>query len=216
MNAPKPILPAAALLAASLACLPAGLKPNAPDLYALDPAVARRPAAAAEAPFPVAIAAPRAAPGLEGRGIVYVRREHELRYFARSAWVDSPARMLAPLLASALEADGTFRVVAGPGGEPARLRLETDLVRLQQEFTTRPSRVRLLLRARLVDAAARRTLGEREIEVVEAAPSDDPYGGVLAANAATQRAISKIAAECTAWARGTPPAAAERSARNPE
>ncbi|HEY6099141.1 MAG TPA: ABC-type transport auxiliary lipoprotein family protein [Anaeromyxobacter sp.] len=216
MNAPKPILPAAALLAASVACLPAGLKPSAPDLYALDPAVARPEAAAAEAPVPVAVAAPRAAPGLEGRGIVYVQREHELRYFARSAWVDSPARMLAPLLSRALEADGAFRVVAGPGGEPARLRLETDLLRLQHEFTARPSRVRLVLRARLVDAGTRRSLGEREIEIVEPAPSDDPYGGVLAANAAAARAVSEVAAGCATWARGTPSATAERSARRSE
>lgn len=215
MNAPKPILPAAALLAASLACLPAGLKPSAPDLYALDPAVARRAASAGEAAVPVAVATPRAAPGLESRAILYVQREHEVRYFARSAWVDSPARMLAPLLARALEADGAFRAVAGPGGEPARLRLETDLLRLQQEFTTRPSRVRLVLRARLVDAGARRTLGEREIEVVEAATSDDPYGGVLAANAAAARAVAEVAADCETWARGTQPAATERSARQP-
>lgn len=209
------LLPCAALLAAPLACLPAALKPHAPDLYALDPPISPRAGSGEEASVPIRVATPRAVPGLEGRGMVYVQREHEIRYFGRSAWVDSPARMLGPLLSRALEATGAFHVVDGAGEERARLRLETDLVRLQQEFTARPSRIRVVLRVHLVDAAARRTLGEREIETVEAAASDDPYGGVVAANAAAARAVSEAAAVCATWARGTPPAAAERSERNP-
>ncbi len=205
------LLTIAGLSAASTACLPAGLKANAPDLYALDPGVPRTARPGEEAPVPISVATPRAVPGLEGRGIVYVQREPEIRYFARSEWVDSPARMLAPLLAQALEANGAFHVVNGAAGEPARLRLETDLVRLQQEFTARPSQVRLVLRAQLADAAGRRTLGDREIEIVESAPSDDPYGGVVAANAAVARAVSEVAADCATWARGTPPATAQRS-----
>ncbi len=134
--------------------------------------------------------------------MVYLQREHEFRHFARSAWLDSPARMLAPVLAGALEANGAFRVVTVPGDGPARLRLDTELVRLQQEFTVRPSQVRLVLRVRLVDMAARRDVGERELEIVEPAPTDDPYGGVVAANAAAARGASEVAAACAAWVRG--------------
>jgi len=205
------LLTIAGLLAVSTSCLPAGLKASAPDLYALDPGLPRSARAGEEGPVPISVATPRAAPGLEGRGMVYVQREHEIRYFARSEWVDSPARMLAPLLARALEANGVFHVVNGTAGEPARLRLETELVRLQQEFTPRTSQVRLVLRVQLVDVAGRRTLGEREIEIVEPAPSDDPYGGVVAANAAAARAVSEVAAECATWARATAPASAQRT-----
>ena len=203
------LLTIAGLLATSASCLPAGLKANSPDLYALDAVIPASAHPGEGAPVTISIAPPRAVPGLEGRGMVYVQRDHEIRYFARSEWVDSPARLLAPLLARALEANGPFHVVSGAAGEPARLRLDTDLVRLQQEFTARPSHVRLVLRVRVVDAAAWRTLGEREIEVVEAAPTDDPYGGVVAANAAAARAVSEVAAECATWARGTPPASTQ-------
>jgi len=207
------LLPLAALAATSLGCLPAGLKATAPDLYALDPAISRGEDVGDRVPTPIVVATARAVPGLDGRGMVYVQREHEVRYFARSAWVDSPARMFAPLLARALEANGAFYVVRDTATEaPARLRLETDILRLQQEFTIRPSLVRLVVRIRLVDAAARRILGEREIEVVEPAPTDDPYGGVVAANVAAARAVSEVAASCATWARGTSPATAVHAA----
>lgn len=197
----------AAAPAALLACLSARLpRATAPDLYALDPPLAPGVAVADRERTPISVATPRAAPGLEGRGMVYVRREHEIRYFARSGWVDAPARMLAPLLERALETSGSFHVVRDAAGEaPARLRLETDVLRLQQEFTTTPSRIRLVLRVRLVDTAARRVLGERELEVVEPAPSDDPYGGVVAANAAAARSLAEIAADCAGWARAATP-----------
>jgi len=202
------LLSCAALLAASSACLSAGFKATAPELYALDPPLARG-AAGEAAPVAIVVATPRAVPGLESRGIVYVVRAHELHYFAHSAWVDPPARMLEPLLARALEANGAFRVARDAVTDaPARLRLETDLLRLQQEFTERPSQVRLVLRVRLVDTVSRRVLGDREIEVVERARQDDPYGGVVAANAAAARAVFETASACEGWARGTSTAAA--------
>ena len=189
-----------------LACLSASLpKATAPDLYVLDPPLPRGAAAADGAPGLIVLAPVRASPGLEGSGMVYVRREHEVGYFARSAWVEPPARMLAPLLARALELGGSFQVVRdAAGAAPARLRLETDVVRLQQEFTERPSLVRLVLHVRLIDATARRVLGDKEIEVVEPAPRDDAYGGVLAANAAAARALADVAAACAGWARAAP------------
>ena len=152
------------------------------------------------------VAVPTAAPGFDGPRIVYVRRPHELEFFARSEWVDTPARMLAPLLVRALERTGRFQAVAeartaGAGG----LRLESAIVRLQHEFTARPSRVRLTVRVQLSDMLSRRVLGTREFEAIEEAPSDDPYGGVVAANRAVRRVLDDIVAYCV---ESTAPAAA--------
>ena len=105
--------------------------------------------------------------------------------------------MLAPLIAQALEQSGGFRaVVQAPSLAAANLRLETDLVRLQHEFGAKPSRVRLTLRAQLIDVGARRVLASAELEETEAAPSDDPYGGVIAANRALARLLERLAAFC--------------------
>ena len=40
------------------------------------------------------VAVPTAAPGFDGPRIVYVRRPHELEFFARSEWVDTGAFQL--------------------------------------------------------------------------------------------------------------------------
>jgi cholesterol transport system auxiliary component len=176
-----------------------GQKPEAVERYALDVEFGEAPGPGA-AP-PVAVAAPRAAPGFDGPRLVYVRRPHELRHYARADWVEPPARMLGPLLVRALERTGRFQaVVAAPGGVAAGLRLETEVVRLQQEFTESPSRVRFTLRAQLADVAAGRVLGTRELEAVEVAPSEDAYGGVVAANHAVRRVLEETASWCAGLA----------------
>jgi cholesterol transport system auxiliary component len=143
------------------------------------------------------VAQPTAAPGFDSPRIVYVKRSHELEFFTRSEWVDTPARMLAPLLVRALERSGAFASVAeARSAAAAGLRLEAEIVRLQQEFTERPSRVRLTVRVQLSEVPSRRVLGAREVEAVEEAPSDDPYGGVVAANRAVRRVLDEIVAYC--------------------
>jgi cholesterol transport system auxiliary component len=143
------------------------------------------------------VAAPRARPGFDTPQMAYTQRANALEYFARNRWADAPARMLAPLLAQALDQSGGFRaVVQPPSLATANLRLETELVRLQQEFSARPSRVRFTLRAQLIDVDARRVLASAEFDETEAAPSDDPYGGVLAANRALGRLLERLAAFC--------------------
>ena len=95
--------------------------------------------------------------------------------------------MLAPLLELALERAGRLRPVASGQGVASALRLETEIVVLQQEFDTQPSRLRFRLRAQLLDPAAGRVLATTELEALEPAESDDPYGGVVAANRAVAR-----------------------------
>ena len=69
-----------------------------------------------------------AAPGFDGPDMAYMRTPHEIEYFARHRWVDSPARMLEPLLIRAahrvacsqrdIEAG---RGEGGPGDSTAKL-----------------------------------------------------------------------------------------------
>jgi len=79
-----------------------------------------------------------------------------------------------------------------PARFSADLRLDTELVRLQHEFTDKPSRVRLTVRAQLVDLKKQRVIALREIEEVEPAAADNAYAGVAAANRALQRALVRL------------------------
>ncbi len=152
--------------------------------------------AAASAPTLV-VNPPHAAAGFDSRHMIYVRVAHQVEYFARNEWVDTPARMLAPLLVAALERRASFHaVVLTPGASAGDLGLDTQILRLQQDFRTSPSSVRFTLRAALVDRATRHVLGSREFDVSVATAGDDPRGGVAAANLAVQRALEQLAEFC--------------------
>lgn len=185
---------AAALALGACVSLP---KPEPVDLFTIAPHFEGSPAVGSGPA--VLVSAPRAGPGLEGSRIAYVKRPNELRYFTRSQWVEPPARMLGPLIVRALERTGRFQAVTEVAlGSTQGFRLESEVVRLQQEFTDRPSRVRFALRLELTDVAAHRIIGTREIETVEIAPSDDAPGGVVAANAAVKRVLVEAADWCAA------------------
>lgn len=137
---------------------------------------------------------PHAASGFDSQRIIYVRTDHQLEYFSHSEWVDPPARMLGPLMATAIEHTGAFAaVVVTPASAAGDQRLDTEIVRLQHNFQTRPSRVQFTLRATLVDDKSRRVLASQEFSDEVAAISDSPHGGVTAANEVVQRVLDKLA-----------------------
>lgn len=188
-------------------------KPAAPPArFTLDGAspAAARPLAASPAPATplssapaLVVAMPRAAPGYDSRRMVYLRRSQQLEAFAFHEWVDAPALMLAPLLVRALQDTGSFRVVLlAPSGAVGGWRLETDLIHLQQDFSSQPSQVRLSLRAVLLETATRQVIAWREFEVSEPATGEDPVAGVQAAHRATQNVLKALAAFGAEQARG--------------
>lgn len=188
-------VPALVLLLAGCA----GLQPSLPEssnIYLLDAQPATRTARPKQ-DLALSISAPRARPGFDTAQMVYLRRPHELEFFVKNRWADTPSRMLAPLLAQALEQAAIYRVVVpNPGLIPADRRLDTELIRLQQDFSEKPSRARLTLRAQLLDVREKRLLAAREFDTVESAPSDDAYGGAVAANRALQRLLEQLVDFC--------------------
>lgn len=169
---------------------------SSPDIYVLDAPPAVQPSATRRN-LVVAVSLPQARPGFETARIAYFRQTHELNYFANSMWTDTPARMLQPLLSQALEQSGAFRAVVRTGSAiPADVRLDVELVRLQHDFTTRPSRVQITLQSQLVDLRAGRVLAVKQFDTVEDASSEDAYGGVGAANRAVQRVLGEVAEFC--------------------
>ncbi len=148
------------------------------------------------------VGVPRAAPGYDSPRMVYLRRPQEIEAFARHEWVDTPAAMLAPLLVRAVQDGGGFRaVLLAPSSGTGAWRLDTELIRLHQDFSTRPSHVRLSLRAVLVDSATRQVIAWREFDQRVDATSDDAPGGAAAAQAAAGQVLDALAAFCAAQIR---------------
>ena len=200
-----------ALLALAAGC--SALHPAAveqPAFYSLDggrPAIQELKPAPAPSAVPTAaptliVNPPRAASGFSSQRIVYVRESHRLEYYAHSEWVDSPARMIAPLIVAAIGNSGAFRAaVLTPSAANGDLRLDTEIVRLQHDVSSTPGRVRFTLRATMVDNTTRQVLARSEFDERIAAPSEDPYGGVIAANRAVQVVIEQLLAFCSETAK---------------
>ena len=72
------------------------------------------------------------------------------------------------------------------------MRVDVDVIRLQQEFMTQPSRVRLMARIKVVDLKSGHVLGTQVFEAVEPAPSEDANGAARAANAAVRKVLDQM------------------------
>lgn len=133
------------------------------------------------------------AAGFDTSDMAYMRKPHEIEYFASHRWVDAPARMLDPLLVQAAEQTGLFRSVLGSGsGVKADLRLDSRLIHLQQVCRLNPSQLQLALRVTLVDVSSARAIASRTLSVSEPIEARSPYAGVEAANRAVERLLSDL------------------------
>ena len=84
-----------------------------------------------------------------------------------------------------------------PSAAAGDLRLDTEIVRLQHEIRRRAQPGALHAARHLVDQTTRRVLAWREFDQSVASASEDPYGGVSAANRAVRNVLDELAAFCS-------------------
>jgi cholesterol transport system auxiliary component len=131
--------------------------------------------------------------GFDSSDMAYMRKAHEIEYFAHHRWVDAPARMLEPLLVQAAERSGLFRSVIEAGtGADADMRLDSRLIHLQQVCRLNPSELQLALRVSLTEVSSARVIATRTLSVSEPIVERNPYAGVEAANQAVDRLLSEL------------------------
>jgi cholesterol transport system auxiliary component len=147
----------------------------------------------APAKLPLKVANPTVAPAYASAQMAYVEMPYRIDYFADNQWVDTPPRMLKTSLTQYLVDCGMFDFAYGDGaGIDGRLRLDSEILELVQVFEPTSSEVRLSIRFTLVDMQQRSAILAQTISTTEAASSRDPYGGVVAANAALQRVLAQL------------------------
>ena len=136
---------------------------------------------------------PKAAAGFDTQRIMYTRAPHQLEYFARNEWIDTPAQLLRPLMISAIEKTSAFNAVLTKQSVIASdLRLESEVIKLVQDFSTKPSHVQFRLRVSMIDNATQHIIAIQEFNERVNANTDNPIGGVLAANVAINQALDKL------------------------
>lgn len=183
------------LLALLTGCGYAPPSQEAPRSYQLSGEPQIEPGAQAPLDKVLLVTRPEADPGYQSRAIVYRRGSYDLSRYGRSRWADTPARMLGPAIAKALEQARLFRaVVRPPLTLPADYQLISDLLYLRQDFAGDEATVRLALRVQLLSLAPREVIATRTIVTEAAAPTADAEGAVLGANAALSEALEEVVA----------------------
>ncbi len=181
-----------ALLALPGCLLPQDKSPP-PQTFVLEAGAFEPPPARRSSGKTLLVATPKAAPGFDSNRIAYTKEPLKLDYYSNSVWSDAPPKLLLPILVRAFEGTGAFRaVVSPPAPTLADLRVDVDVIRLQQEFMAQPSQVRLTARIKVVDMKSGQVLGTQVFEALEPAPSEDAYGAVRAANAAVQKVLGEM------------------------
>ena len=186
----------AALLLLMTACSLPGKSPKKPSHFYLLQGGGYTSATTECLPKPcpsLRISTPVAAPGYDTTRIAYVTEPPRLDYFAHHLWVDPPARMLATAMEVRLDASGLFgAVLSQTSGVDTNLRLDTELLRLQQVFSGNSSSVELVVKVVLVDLERREWLVSHTFEYEEIAAGANPAAGVDAAERAVTRFLNDL------------------------
>lgn len=133
-------------------------------------------------------------PGYDTSAMVYMVTPYELNAYSQSQWVAPPAQMLTTVIASSLRRTNFFAaVITPPFSGVTSYRLDTQLIKLQQEFLLPTSQEHLTLLVTLINNSSNRVLATKQFDIVLPTQENNPYGGVLAANKAAAQLSAQIA-----------------------
>lgn len=164
-----------------------------PQTYLLEVGAFTPPRARRSSGKTLLVTVPKAAPGFDSNRIAYTKEPPKLDYYQNNVWSDTPAKMLLPILVRAFEGTGAFKaVISPPAPALADMRVDVDVIRLQQEFMTRPSQVRLTARIKVLNMKNGHVLGTQVFEAMEPAPSEDAQGAARATNVAVQKILTDM------------------------
>lgn len=133
--------------------------------------------------------------------MAYSTHPHEVAYFAKNVWAARPAEMLKPLIINTLQRTHRFNAVISSEfvGDHSYV-LSTQILELEQVFAPgcKHSDVHLAVRAELVRSTngINQVVATKNFVIIEPAPQNSPYGGVIAANHATAKMLKKLARFC--------------------
>jgi cholesterol transport system auxiliary component len=126
--------------------------------------------------------------------MAYALEAYQVAYFSQHEWSDTPAQMIQPLIAQALQQTGHFSAIHSPpymGRYTYALR--TRIVELKQDFTAEPAAVQLSMRFELNRWGSGQAIASREITLRQPMGEKAPHAGVVAANTAMESALRQLA-----------------------
>lgn len=131
------------------------------------------------------------------RGIAYIREPYLVEYYTKNEWNATPAQMFYPLMILAFENRCYFNnILMQPYMGNQTLTLKTQIIEFLQDFTQEPALFTFTLQAQLEDHSTKK-VSTTLITVEEPITIAPPYGGIVAANCATEKMLKQLVAFTT-------------------
>ncbi len=166
------------------ACAP--ITPEANNKYKLI-AFSHEKITAKKTDITILVSHSQAISGYQTEQMLYSDKPYQISSFVKNSWISPPAGMLTPLIAQSLEQSNFFFAVAsGPDADKTDYRLDTQIIELQQNFLTKPSQIEFIVQASLSHIEDNRLVSSHTFVIRTPCASNNPYGGVVAANQTIQ------------------------------
>jgi cholesterol transport system auxiliary component len=124
-----------------------------------------------------------AVPWLDTSQMAYQKTTNQLDYFAKNAWAAKPAELLQPIIVEVLQTSGKFKaVLTSPYNGNVDKKMEIKILECQQVFTQHPSYFVIHLQVRVIQQSTQQVLVSRDYRFTLPCQSENPEGGVKAAN----------------------------------
>lgn len=178
--------------------------PDAPQIYALRPAVSAPQASGSKVGWALAVQKPDAPGNLDSARIALARNGMQLDYYANAAWPDRLPDLVQTALLAGFEMSGRIDAVSrDEDALQSDYRLSTDLRDFEARYATPdgPPNVAVTIIAHMTDAKSRKILANLSVNLTEPASANSVAAVVQAMNTALAKAVDQI----TQWALALPP-----------
>ena len=143
------------------------------------------------------VSMPTAPEWLNTQNMVYQIKPYQINYFAQHQWAAPPPNLLQPLIVHGLQQSGLYRaVVSAPFDGNADERLDTRIIDMQQDFTSKPSYYDFAVQVQLINLKTGNIINTQRFFYIMQTPTDNPQGGVDTANKAVKSWIQGLIDFC--------------------
>jgi cholesterol transport system auxiliary component len=178
--------------------------PDAPQIYALRPAMPAAQPSGSKVGWALAIQKPDATGNLDSARIALARSDMELDYYAKASWADRLPDLVQTALLAGFESSGRIDAVSrDESALQSDYQLSTDLRAFEARYATPNGvpTVAVTIIAHMSDTKSRKILANLSVNLTEPASANSVDAVVQALNAALAKAVDRI----VQWALALPP-----------
>jgi cholesterol transport system auxiliary component len=138
---------------------------------------------------------PETMPAYATTQMAYSTEAHQVAYFSKNEWAQTPSQMIQPLIVETLRNTHYFSEVLSPpyfGHHTFALRIE--ILELKQDFASDPAMLQLDICIDLSREATNQVVATKELSIREPMPQRNAHAGVVAANEALPKLLRELAA----------------------